>query len=60
MNSFEIKYDPSEWHIFIDLPIKSLTVALLPNGNAFASTPMRHSMHLKVRFSYHFRKSQLS
>lgn len=48
MNSFEIKYDPSEWRIFIDLPIKSLKVALLPNGNAFTSTPMGHTMHLKV------------
>ncbi|GBM15483.1 hypothetical protein AVEN_142138-1 [Araneus ventricosus] len=36
---FEIEYDPSEWHLFIDSSKTSLKAVLLHNGNSFASLP---------------------
>lgn len=47
IHRFDIKYDSSEWRLFIDSSKTSLKAVLLHNGNKFASIPIGHSVHMK-------------
>lgn len=50
MKCSDIKYNPSEWRIFIDLSMKSLKGILLYNGNTFTSNPMGYLVRLKENY----------
>lgn len=41
-----LKYDPSEWRLFIDSSSKSLKAVLLFNGNKVSSVPVGHSVQM--------------
>lgn len=51
IHCFDIKYDSSEWRLFIDSSKTSLKVVLLHNGNKFASIPIGHSVHMKEDYN---------
>ncbi|GBM63266.1 hypothetical protein AVEN_110949-1 [Araneus ventricosus] len=51
MKSFDMKYDPYEWRLFIDSSKISLKAVLLHNGNSFASLPLGHSLHLGENYN---------
>ena len=42
-----LKYDATEWKVFIDSSNKSLKTVLLNNGNKFSSIPGGHSFEMK-------------
>ncbi|GAB0099934.1 uncharacterized protein DMENIID0001_158370 [Sergentomyia squamirostris] len=47
VEKFGIKYDPTDWRLFIDASSKSLKAALLHNEGKHASLPLAHSFKLK-------------
>lgn len=51
IHRFDIKYDSSEWRLFIDSSKTSLKAVLLHNGNKFASIPIGHSVHMKEDYN---------
>jgi hypothetical protein len=44
------KYNPSEWHLFIDISKRSLKCVLLHNGNKYGSIPIGHSTRMKEEY----------
>ncbi|XP_067010050.2 serine-rich adhesin for platelets [Anabrus simplex] len=46
MAQFHIRYDSSEWKLFIDSSKRSLKAVLLHNGGCYVSIPVAHSMYL--------------
>ena len=45
MQTLNIKHNPLDWWLFIDLPKFSLKAVLLHNGNTLPSIPVGHSVH---------------
>ena len=41
------KYNPDQWHLFIDSSKVSLKVVLPHNGNRFPSVPLAHAANMK-------------
>lgn len=50
MTFFQIRYDPSNWRLFIDSSKNSLKGVLLHNGNELPSIPIAYSTTLKESF----------
>jgi len=45
MQTLNIKHNPLDWWLFIDLSKFSLKAVLLHNGNTLPSIPVGHSVH---------------
>ena len=41
------KYNPDQWHLFIDSSKVSLKVVLLHKGNRYPSVPLAHAANMK-------------
>ena len=55
VEKFSIKYEPSNWRLFIDSSTKSLKAILLHNGNVYAPLPVAHSVVLNEEYyNMHF------